>query len=260
MKKYLVIIATLFLLSACGGSSTLQDSSTPDPTNPSENLTIPDNRNKLSYQILIIGNSHVSGIQSLLTTIFENSTEAKSVTIETRSGTFLDTVVNDENIIGLINNQKWTHVILQGQKYSQSQMTVYSTDATVLWIQRAKAVGATPILFPEHPLFGKPQDAEYVHNIHKGIAAKQSSCVAPIGLTWNNTLSISTDLQLHSSDRNHASTLGATLTAFVLYETISGESADLLPFIDELQGDETTQALFGQITSETITNNLPCKF
>jgi uncharacterized lipoprotein YajG len=33
MKKHLVIIATLFLLSACGGSSTLQDSSTPDPTN-----------------------------------------------------------------------------------------------------------------------------------------------------------------------------------------------------------------------------------
>ena len=264
MKKHFVIMVTLLLLSACGGSSTSQVPSTlhpiPDLSNPSENLAIPDNRNKPSYQILIIGNSHVSGIQSLLTTIFENSNEAKNLIIETRSGKFLDTIVNDENIIELINNKKWTHIILQGQKYSQSQMKVYPIGATVFWIQRAKAAGATPILFPEHPLFGKPQDAEYVHNIHKGIAAEQSSCVAPIGLTWNNTLSISPGLKLHSSDGNHASTLGATLTSFVLYETISGESADLLPFIDALQGDETTQALFGQIASETITNNLPCKF
>jgi hypothetical protein len=268
MKKNLVIMATLFLLSACGGSSTSQVPSSSEPnsdpipesSNSAENLIIPDNRNKSSYQILIIGNSHVSGIQTLLTTIFANSNEAKNVTIETRGGRFLDTIVNDENIIELINNKKWTHVILQGQKYSQSQIEVYPVGSTVLWIKRAKAVGATPILFPEHPLLGKPRDAEYVHNIHKGIAAEQSSCIAPIGLTWNNTLSISPGLELHSSDGNHASTLGAILTSFVLYETISGESADLLPFIDALQGDETTQALFGQIASETISNNLTCKF
>jgi hypothetical protein len=264
MKKHLLIMTALFLLSACGGGSTSQVSSAPspipEPSTPSENLAIPDNRNKTSYQILIIGNSHVSGIQSLLTTIFENNNEAKNVTIETRNGTFLDTIVNNENIIELINNKKWTHIILQGQKYSQSRMKLYPTGTTVLWIQRVKAAGATPILFPEHPLFGKPRDADYVHNIHKGIAAEQSSCIAPIGLTWNNILSISPSLKLHSSDGNHASTLGATLTSFVLYETISGESADLLPFIDALQGDETTQALFGQIASETITNNLPCKF
>jgi hypothetical protein len=262
IKKNLVIMAALFLLSACGGSSTSQALSTPspDPNIISENLAIPDNRSKTSYQILIIGNSHVSGIQSLLTSIFENSNEAKNITIETRRGTFLDTIVNDENIIELINNKKWTHVILQGQKYSQSQIKFYPTGATALWIQRAKAVGATPILFPEHPILGKPQDAEYVHNIHKEIAAEQSSCVAPIGLTWNNTLSISPGLKLHSSDGNHASTLGTTLTSFVLYETISGEPADLLPFINVLQGDETTQSLFGQIASEIIINNLPCKF
>ncbi|GHB60481.1 hypothetical protein GCM10008107_07160 [Psychrosphaera saromensis] len=264
MRKHLVIMATLFLLSACGGTSRLEDTSNlgsiSEPINPSENLAIPDNRNKLSYQILIIGNSHVSGIQSLLTTIFENNNEAKNVTIETRKGQFLDTIVNDGNITELINNQKWTHVILQGQKYSQSQMRLYPTDATILWIQRAKAVGATPILFPEHPPFGKLKEAEYVHNIHKEMATEQSSCVAPVGLTWNSTLSILPSLKLHSPDGNHASTLGATLTSFVLYETITGESADLLPFIDTLQGDETTQALFGQIASETITNNLPCQF
>ena len=99
-------MTALFLLSACGGGSTSQVSSAPspipEPSTPSENLAIPDNRNKTSYQILIIGNSHVSGIQSLLTTIFENNNEAKNVTIETRNGTFLDTIVNNENIIDLI--------------------------------------------------------------------------------------------------------------------------------------------------------------
>ena len=159
-----------------------------------------------------------------------------------------------------MQSRKWTHVILQGQKYSQSYSKLYPTDATVTWIQRAKSIGATPILFPEHPVYNNSYDAEYVHSIHVGIAAEQSSCVAPVGLTWNQVLSISPDLNVHQVDRNHATELGALLSSLVLYETISGEPADLLPFIDVLPADSATQALFGQVTSQTVVANLPCDF
>ncbi|MFM9726222.1 hypothetical protein ACKI1L_37495, partial [Streptomyces scabiei] len=71
-----------------------------------------------------------------------------------------------------------------------------------------------------------------MHGIHKGIAEKQSSCVAPVGLTWNEALELSPRLDVHHSDGNHATNLGKLLSALVLYETITGESADLLTFSD----------------------------
>jgi hypothetical protein len=257
----------MFLLSACGGGGTPTTSMNPSDKDSvdltikgTDNLEIPNNREQSEYQILILGNSHVAGVGSLLTQIFDNDNVNKSVSIRTRTGTFLDTIVNDASILELFQNTKWTHVILQGQKYSQSQSVLYPTDATITWIQRAKAIGATPILFPEHPLVNRPQDAEYVQSIHKGIAAEQSSCVAPVGLTWNQVLSISPDLNVHQADGNHATELGALLSSLVLYETISGEPADLLPFIDALPADSATQALFGQVTSQTIADNLPCGF
>ena len=59
---------------------------------------------------------------------------------------------------------------------------------------------------------------------------------------------------------NHAKQLGKLLTSLVLYETITGEPADLLTFTDTLPGDTTTQALFGQVTSQAIIENPPCNF
>lgn len=267
MNKYIFCYMVMFFLSACGGEGASTGQVTPpiegnsgDPIKATDNLAIPNNRGQSEYQILILGNSHVIGIESLLVMIFDNDNVNKSVSITTRTGTFLDTIVDNESIIELLQNREWTHVILQGQKYSQSQSVLYPISAAITWIQRAKAVGATPILFPEHPLLNNPQDADYVQSIHDGIAAEQSSCVAPVGLTWNQALLISPSLNVHQADGNHATELGALLSSLVLYETISGESADLLPFIDILPADMVTQALFGQVTSQTIAANLPCNF
>lgn len=268
MNKNFMIYAVVLMLIACGGggSTNTSQSATPVTTPPvqtdqsTENLAIPNNQESEVYNILILGNSHVAGIEVLLTKIFAHADVNKTVNIETRRGVFLDSIVNDTSIIETLQNNQWTHVILQGQKYSQSHSVLYPIDATVTWIKRAKAIGATPILFPEHPLKNRPDDAVYVHGIHTDIAEKQSSCVAPVGLTWNKALKLSPGLDVHSSDGNHAKQLGKLLTSLVLYETITSEPADLLAFADTLPGDDNTQALFGQVTSQTIIENPPCKF
>ena len=223
MKKLICAFTVMALLAACGGSSTpttqvidREGASNKLPVKATDNLAIPNNQTLENYQVLILGNSHVKYIEPLLETIFRMAN--KNVIIETRTGAFLDTIVNSENIIEVLQNRQWSHVILQGQKYSQSQSVLYPTDATILWIQRAKSVGATPILFPEHPPAGKAQEAEYVHRIHQSIADVQFSCVAPVGLTWNKVLSISPNLPLHQGDGNHATELGAVLSSFVLYD------------------------------------------
>lgn len=268
MNKHLIIYVLTLALSACGGSGSTKQTedsspvaSSPDqPAKSADNLAIPNNQESDTYNILILGNSHVAGIEVLLTNIFTHAKADKTINIETRGGMFLDTIINNESIVEALQNNQWTHVILQGQKYSQSHSVLYPIDATVTWIQRAKAIGATPILFPEHPLKNRPEDAVYVHGIHTNIAQKQYSCVAPIGLTWNKALMLSPGLDLHSSDGNHAKQLGKLLTSLVLYETITGETADLLTFVDTLPGDASVQALFGQVSSQTIIENPPCDF
>jgi len=267
MKLNLFTLSLLLLLSACGSGSEGSpkamvnlDAKVPESVIVSENLAIPDNRSLDTYQILVIGNSHVQSIQKLLTIIFQNGLKEKEISIDTRVGAFLDIIVNKESLIDLVEARPWTHIILQGQKYSQSQSVLYSTEATRTWIQRAKKKGATPILFPEHPQRGNPQEADYVHSIHVDIADEESSCIAPVGLTWNKVLAIEPELDLYQVDGNHATELGALLSALVLYQVISGQTADTLPYISQLPGTEPEQALLGQIASQTIAANVSCAF
>ena len=265
MKPHLLILSILFLLSACGGGGSSDVTVVPDdivsePTELSENLAIPDNREFDVYQVLIIGNSHVQSIQNLLTIIFQEGLKEKEVSLDTRIGAFLDVIVNNESLVELVETRPWTHIILQGQKYSQSQSVLYPTEETKTWIQRAKNIEATPILFPEHPQRGNPNEADYVHSLHVGIANDELSCVAPIGLSWNKVLSVEPALDFYQADGNHATELGALLSALVLYQVISGQAADILPYIAELPGTESTQALLGQFASQTIAENVPCNF
>ena len=265
MKISLLVLISLLLLSGCGGGGTpavavTQTDKITEPTSESENIAIPDNRALDTYQVLIIGNSHVQFIQKLLTTIFKDGLKEKQVSLDTRIGAFLDVIVDKESLIEMVESRPWTHIILQGQKYSQSQSVLYSTEATKIWIQRAKNTDATPILFPEHPQRGNALDADYVHSIHEGIARTEFSCVAPVGLSWNKVLAVQPELALYQADGNHATELGALLSALVLYQVISGQTADMLPYIAELPGIESTQALLGQLASQSIAENVACNF
>jgi len=267
MKLNLFTLSLLLLLSACGSDSTgsaqtpvLPDEKVSGSNGASENLAIPDNRALDAFQVLVIGNSHVQSIQKLLTIIFENGVKEKELDIDTRVGAFLDLIVDKESYIELVETRSWTHIILQGQKYSQSQSVLYSTEATRTWIQRAKNKGATPILFPEHPQRGNPQEADYIHSLHVDIADEESSCIAPVGLSWNKVIAVEPDLNLYQADGNHATELGALLSALVLYQVVSGQIADTLPYIAALPGTESEQALLGQMASQTIAENVPCAF
>lgn len=260
-----IIIVTL---SACSGDSTEQEQATKyTPFNqgessatPSQNLAIPDNRFANKYQVLIFGNSHVSGLDNLIKMIFRAGNPDVSVSIVNAGGGFLDEKSSKQRRSDLLTSKPWTHIILQGQKYSQSGTTTYPTISAQVWIDKAKTLNITPILFPEHPQRGDAKEGVKVHSIHRAIAALQKSCVAPVGLAWDKVISTEPRLALHSSDGNHASLMGKLLTAFVFYETITGEVADLLPTISAVTVPGSTQQLLKQLASETIQAHPPCKF
>ncbi len=265
MKLYLLVLVIVLLVTACGDSSTMlgddnnQNLIVTEPLS-SEKLPIPDNQNGEEFQVLLIGNSHTSPINHILARLLLESAASDKVRVLTIFTPFLDSSVANQNYIDTLKNNKWTHVVLQGQKYSQSQIALYPTLAAKLWIQRAKSQHAMPILFPEHPSEGNFLEAEYVHEIHSGIASQEPSCVAPVGLTWDLALENNPRLNLYANDGNHASQLGALLSALVIYEVITGQSADLLAYIAELPGDENEQDFLGQMASEVIAGNSPCAY
>lgn len=268
MRLTYSLFIILVTLSACSGDSAEKDQATKfTPINqgessvtPTNNLAIPDNRFANKYQVLIFGNSHVSGLDNLIEMIFQAGNPDASISIVNAGGGFLDEKSSRQRRSDLLVSKSWTHIILQGQKYSQSGTTTYPTVSAQVWIDKAKSHNITPILFPEHPQKGDTKEGAKVHVIHKGIAALQKSCVAPVGLTWDKVIMTEPRLALHSSDGNHASLMGKLLTAFVFYETITGQAADLLPTISEVTVPESTQQLLKQLASETIQAHPPCKF
>jgi hypothetical protein len=82
-----------------------------------------------------------------------------------------------------------THVILQGQRYSSTGSTTYP-------------LGATPIMFPEHPRKDNTWEGQTLWDLHSGIAVRENVCVAPVGPVWDEVIFRDSTLVLHQSDGN----------------------------------------------------------
>lgn len=264
MKFKLLVLLTCSLITGCNSSDSTKteiakSTSTITLNNFSAGIEIPDNRSKQNYEILFFGNSHIANIPNILTKIVEQALPDK--TIETKrapNSHYLAERLNDGQSSELLQSGSWSHVILQAQKYSQSGAVDYPTTAAQTWIRMAKSLGTMPILFPEHPQKGKALEGERIHQIHLGIAIKESSCVAPVGLAWDKVILLDPSIKLHDSDGNHATNTGQVLTAFVMFEMITGHAADLLPYIEHIEVEQTTQSLFAQVASEIILEYKNC--
>lgn len=258
----LTVFIILVLLQGCGGSThseaiNNEQNSIVDINN---NLAITDNTNVSAFRILLFGNSHIAGQGALIATLIHHANPNVTTLTQSLSGGYLSEQLTQSAAINTLEDNNWTHVILQGQKYSQSGTIEYSTTAAQTLIAKTKSLGATPILFPEHPQKGNSTEAQRVYDLHQSINEQQRSCVAPVGLVWDYAMAQRPDLSFHSNDGNHANPLGSLLTAMVFYETITGQPAELLPIISELNIDAPLQQQLGQWVSVVLANHPPCSF
>lgn len=256
------------MLTACGGEDAADDQMggvTPPPvvTLPpvTEMQPIPDNRYVDEYQILLVGNSHVSSnnLPAVLQTLLERGTGKTAVAMAAPGWRYLDERLNDGVTLPALQSNDWSHVIWQAQKYSTTGQYSYSTAASEYWVALTKQFAATPIMFPEHPRQGNSEEGMRVYLLHKGIASKEPTCVAPIGPAWDNAIAMLPQVSFHS-DGNHASLAGTFLTALVFYQIISGSSADELPYMPEISLAEHTQAQLRQVASATLQQYSGCVY
>ncbi len=272
VKTRLAILLFIFgCLSGCDSSS--DDSLQPPasgsasgamalpPVGPS--LPIPDNRSVNDFQVLMFGNSHVAAnnLPGLVTLLLRRGRpQANVYAVVADGGSYLDERFQDRISLPLLQSKKWSHVILQGQKYSTSGRYSYSTSEAEMWISLSKKQLATPILFPEHARANNFEEGDRVYQLHQSIAAKETACVAPVPLAWTLAMQQFPDLELHVPDGNHANENGSVLTAMLFYQIITGDPADQLPFVAGLGVDATTQQLLRQQASATLQKHPACPF
>jgi len=114
-------------LSSCGGGGEQASDSVPagDSAGPhglsryTESYPLVDNSGAGAYKVLLMGNSHASGLYSVLVDLLALGQPDKTINMQlSSSGGFLDERVNDGFSHHDLESEPWTHVILQGQKYS----------------------------------------------------------------------------------------------------------------------------------------------
>lgn len=254
----------LLTLTACGGDST--SSAAPELTPPAATLPtalpVPDNSQQQHYQILLFGNSHMRshGFSQLLTQLIQTGKSASQVTVATAPGmSYLDERYYQNESRDLVEKGNWTHLILQGQKYSMSGSVSYPTDLTAAWVELAKSKQITPVLYPEHAQLGSFAEGTHIYNILKQIQQQHPACLAPIPYSWQQLMTRQPDLRLHESDGNHANLQGAMLSALVLYEVITNSPADQLPYIAGIALAADTQQLLRQQASATLQQYPACR-
>jgi hypothetical protein len=274
MKKLLVFASVLVLVSCGGGGdSATAGSSSSDGTGStigtvgqpidgySTSGPLVDNSGANTFKVLLMGNSHATGLAPVLTQLLTLGQPDRSIDVQMSPGFgFLSNLVNDGFSEQKLESEAWTHVVLQAQKYSSTGTRTYPTDAAEYWIRGSKEQGATPIMFPEHPRKDNTWEGKTLWELHTGIATRESTCVAPVGLVWDEVIFRDPQLGLHKPDGNHASDTGLILTALVFYQIITGQSVESLPNLSALDIDPVTEQVMKESVTTLLFNYTACHF
>ncbi len=195
-------------------------------------------RAEADLSVLFIGNSHTSTHDVPLrfaALVRADMSGAKVFTKTCTSSPFLVDHANNAKTLEAIDNGPWDYVVLQAQKYSTTGKYHYPYDATIKLSKLAKQQGAQVIMFPEWGRQGNPDEAQRVHQLHHEIAEITGAHVAPVGLAWDRAQATHPGIHFHQDDGNHASPIGAYLTACVLYATMTGRNPEEIPSEGDLQ-------------------------
>lgn len=268
MKVLLIIAGTIFLAgcgdgggNAAGGPTAGVPPGSPSMARYTTSQPLVDNSDASAYKVLLMGNSHAAGLRPVLRQLLTLGQPDKSIDVRLSTNLgFLSSLVENGSSERILESEGWTHVILQGQKYSSTGTMTYPTDAAEYWIRGSKEQGATPIMFPEHPRKGNTWESRTLWALHKGIAARENTCVAPVGFVWDEVIFRDPSLILHQPDGNHADGTGLLLTALVFYQIITGQPVESLPELSVFGVDAATEGIMKESVSSSLYVYTPCDF
>lgn len=262
---FFVLLAT-GLTPGCGGSGQTDPITTPASSQQSGG-TAPavgqsDDTSDKDFAVLMMGNSHTSsnGLPNLVRKLMTQAFPDKAILVDRAPASgFLYQLINEPTTVNKFESRQWTHVVLQAQRYSQSQSFEYPTDGARQWIEKTKQQQGTPVLFPEWKQRGRNWEGAYLHTLYSNIADQAPACVSPVGMAWDLALTLRPGLNLHAPDGNHANLAGSLLAALVIMETITDYPADLLLPDDSIDVDADVQDFLGQVATQALDDYPPCE-
>lgn len=262
MKRILTLTVLVFI-TACGGSEEQEYTLSETPSMSTEAsepqiYDLPIKQYLSKYKIALVGNSHTHGVIEVLEKVIRKYNPQSEVELKALGFGFTEELIKNTQIVDELKNGGWTHLIIQGQKYSQSGSREYSTAGTEEFISLAKSLEIMPILFSEHPQNADKAEAERVFEMYKKIVEKQPSCIAPVGLAWIAAIDQVGYDNFYSSDANHAASYGLMTTSLVLSEVITGEIVNIDMSEITKTVPEDIQLKLAEIVSDTIIKNPPC--
>nr|WP_314857567.1 hypothetical protein [uncultured Undibacterium sp.] len=227
-QRLLLSLSICLLLMACGGGADADSTPAASGNTANSSATI-----SADIKVLMMGNSHThfNYLPARLEAILRLAYPGKTVAVVVSPASlFLDEHLKYRPTLDLLKNQKWNAVIFQAQKYSSSGAYSYSTSEAVTLVGLARQSNALPVLYPEWPRRGI-DETDRIFAQHVEIAEQAPACIAPIGQAWDMALQRHPELPLYAGDGNHSASVGAQLTAYVLFATLSGKLPSSLPDI-----------------------------
>lgn len=131
--------------------------------------------------------------------------------------------------VARIRSGRWDYVVLQ-----QGPTTVQMCrDSLIGWTRAfdslARAAGARPALLMTWPPAGEPELFDATRISFQEAARAVGGVFIPAGEAWRIALAADPQIGLYGPDGFHPSAAGTWLTAFVIFERLSGRDARTLP-------------------------------
>jgi hypothetical protein len=197
-----------------------------------------------SLRVLLIGNSHLAGndIPGLLVQLARNEDRSLEVESVLRSGFTLENHWNSGEAIAAIRRGGWDVVVLQAQSLEPIERQDNYFKFVRLLNAEIRRVGARTVLHLNwarkdlgNPLELQPRWTQATLEIAREIGAG----VVPVGLAWTNSISGFPELNLYSSDGNHATLAGSYLAACTYFAALYQKSPVGKPFPSGLEAVRT---------------------
>lgn len=223
---------------------------------------------KKNPKILFVGNSHtfVNNVPAMVKKLCNKNGISPQITTITHGGYSLynyaypdksdaQQVKLSKKLKTLLKSEKWDYVILQDNRYSGTRKTTQTKKAVQALQPLIKKAGAQMVFYMSWaPKAGHvdykrgwaSSPTDYMSkkaDLFYGLAEKYNAALAPSGIAFLRANTLLPDVELYSSDKNHASTAGSYLSACVIYATLFGKSPEGTAYYPSFDGMSHAQSI-----------------
>jgi hypothetical protein len=202
--------------------------------------------------ILFVGNSHTGShdLPKLVTELVNERLRPGQAMGLYHHVSFLDEAVNDEALRREIESREWNAIVLQAQKISSSGKFTHPVDGGVWLAKHALSNECQPYFYSEWGIQDVPDHTQFTERIYRSMANESGGHLIPVGRVWEAVLADDPDMELYSTDGNHQSRLGASLTALAIACFLLDEPASVFADYDDPAANHQQWKLFVEKISQ----------